>query len=206
MPSRKISSTSTECAAAPLMRAAARTLARLPSARCASPRSSSPASARSNKEAGATPAPGKSAACQSITARFAWCRTCGAIGRPRWASANSARRSTTYIPPPLLRLDPRLFHQFGPLRLILAYEARELLGCAARGIGSEAEHFLAHVARREHAIHVGGGPCHTCFRRCRRREQAEPAYRFVSRQSRFGDGRKIRQGLRALRAGDGERL
>src|SRR5882672_2570938 len=206
MPSRKISSTSSVCAAAPLISAAARIDARLPRARCASPWSSSSASARSSAVAGATLAPGKSAACQSITARFAWCRTCGAIGRPRWASANSARRSTTCIPPPLLRLDPRLFHQLRPLRLIVAYEARELLGRVARGIGSEPEHFLAHVAHREYAIGFGGELRYRRLRRRRRREQAEPAHRFVARQSRLADGRKIRQGLGALGAGDGERL
>src|SRR2546427_9819678 len=212
MPSRKISSTSTVCAAAPLMRAAVRTVARLPRARCESPRSSSPARARSSSTAGGTTAPGSNAAYQSITARLAWCSTWGAMGRLRFSPANRAKRSPTYTYSTsapyltLLRFDPRLFHQLGPLRPILAYEARELLGCVARGFGSEGEHFLARVAHREHAIHVGGGPCHTCFRRCRRREQAEPAYRFVSRESRFGDGWKIRQGLRAPGPGDGERL
>src|SRR5260221_7111575 len=199
MPSRKMSSTSSVCAAAPLMSAAARIVARLPRARCASPWSSSSASARSSKAAGATLAPGKTAACQWTTARFAWCRTCGPIGRPRWICANSARRSTTCIPPPLLRLDPGLFHELRPLRLIVAYEARELLGRVARGIGSEAEHFLAHVAHREHAIRFGGGLRHRRLRRRRRREQAEPAYRLVARQSRLGEGRKTRQGVRSLR-------
>src|SRR5712692_4500435 len=169
MPSRKISSTSTVCAAAPLMRAAARTVARLPKARCESPRSSSPARARSGSTAGGTTAPGSNAAYQSITARLAWCRTCGAIGRPRWASANSARRSTTCIPPPLLHLNPRLFHQLRPLRLVVADEARELLGRVRGGVGSEAEHFLAHVAHREHAIHVGGELRYRRLRRRRRR-------------------------------------
>src|SRR5882762_70395 len=96
MPSRKISSTSTECAAAPLMRAAVRTGARLPRARCESPRSSSPARARSSSTAGGTTAPGSNAAYQSITARLAWCSTSGAMGRLRYSSANRAKRSTTY--------------------------------------------------------------------------------------------------------------
>src|SRR6266852_2750725 len=58
--------------------------------------------------------------------------------------------------PNLIRRNPRLFHQLGPLRLVAAYEARELLGRVARGIGSEAEHFLAHFALGEHAVRVGG--------------------------------------------------
>jgi hypothetical protein len=62
MPSRKMSSTSAVCAAAPLTSAAARTLARLPSARRASfalpslPISS--ASERSSSVAGGTTEPG----------------------------------------------------------------------------------------------------------------------------------------------------
>jgi len=87
--------------------------------------------ARAPVRSRARPRSGKSAACQSITARFAWCRICGSIGLPRWASANPARRSTTCILPSTPLGSP-LFHQLGPFRLIVAYEARELLGVCPR--------------------------------------------------------------------------
>jgi hypothetical protein len=47
--------------------------------------------------AGGTTLPGSSAACQSITARRAWCATSAAIGCVRQPAAQAAKRSTTCI-------------------------------------------------------------------------------------------------------------
>src|SRR5882724_9273577 len=44
----------------------------------------------------------------------------------------------------------------------------ELPGSVARGLGAEAEHFLAHIPHREHAIRIGGELRHRRFRRRRR--------------------------------------
>src|SRR6218665_2534768 len=67
-----MSSTSSVCAAVPLISAAARGVAARPSTRRLAPRSRSSASARSSIRAGGSAAPAIAAACQSSTARLAW--------------------------------------------------------------------------------------------------------------------------------------
>jgi hypothetical protein len=90
-----MSSTSTVCAAAPLISAATRVVARRPSASVAFPMFSSSSNASSRSVAGGTTAPGRSAACQSITARLAWCRTSFERALLRYSCANRAKRSAT---------------------------------------------------------------------------------------------------------------
>src|SRR6266851_3889614 len=102
MPSRKMSSTSTVCAAVPLISAAARIVALRPSASFASPRSSSSLKAFSRNTAGAITAPGNNAACQSTTARLAWRKTFASISFVLKSCAKAAKRSTTCISRPLI--------------------------------------------------------------------------------------------------------
>ena len=97
MPSRKMSSTSTVCAARAVDQrrrshrgASAQREPRLAAVQLFRER------AFEQRRRGTT-APGSSAAYQSITARLAWCSTRGGSGLQRKLSANPARRSTTYI-------------------------------------------------------------------------------------------------------------
>src|SRR5712664_2759278 len=145
MPSRKMSSTSTVCAAVPLISAAARIVALRPSASFASPRSSSSLKAFSRETAGAMTAPGNSAACQSITARLAWRRMFASISFVLKSCAKAAKRSTTCISRPSRR-------QLSPQPVLGLIRGVDAVGEPAHRWPLEQAHYAAHAA----LIHVAG--------------------------------------------------
>src|SRR5439155_12905284 len=85
--------------------------------------------------------------------------------RPWSGARTSAANPRRTAHPTSIRRNLRVLHQPRPLSLIGAYEARELLGGVARGLGAEDSHFLADLAHREHAIRAGGELRHRRFRR-----------------------------------------
>src|SRR5712691_1933334 len=102
---------------------------------------------------------------------------------------------------PLLRLDSRLPHQLPPLRLILPDKACEFLRRVPARVGAEGLHAAPYFRIGEGAVGVCAEFVDHGLRSGGGGEEAEPADGLVAGEAGFGDGREVRQGSGALRAG-----
>src|SRR5207245_5811919 len=90
-------------------------------------------------------------------------------------------------------LGPGSLHDFGPLRLILAYHYRKLLGGAARRLVPDLDEPRLEHGGDDRLVDPGiqlvdDGPRHS-----RRSDHAAPGTRLVARDSRLRDRRQVRK-------------